>query len=85
VNKAYDDHMANLYGWLCLRPNIEAAVAALEAYALRDLYAWLEQQNPRTGIPAMISGLLFCEAADRFMRETQDIKTQAASEDGGGE
>lgn len=80
MNKAYDDHMANLYGWLCLRPDIEAAVANLDGYALRDLYAWLESKTIRTGIPAMISGLLFCEAADRFMKQTQDFKTQGGGE-----
>lgn len=68
MNQAYDDHMANLYGWICLRPDPEEAVANLEDYALRDLFAWLDAKAITTGIPALIHGLMLCEAAERFLK-----------------
>lgn len=60
-------HMANVYQYLCLHENVEEAVSALQDHALRDLAEWLDADGTTTGIPGMVSGLLLCEAAKRFL------------------
>lgn len=61
--------MEAIYQWICLQPDQEAAIAALEDYALRDLHAWMEERAVSTGVPAMILGLVLCEGAQRFFGE----------------
>jgi hypothetical protein len=69
VNPPIDEHMENLYGFICRQPNQERAIATLEDYALRDLNGWLSRQNAENGVPGMIRGLCICEACERFMRQ----------------
>jgi len=65
-----DDHMQTIYGWICQQPDPEAAVAALEDYALRDLSGWLARRGAVNGIPSLIHGLCLVQAAERFMKLT---------------
>jgi hypothetical protein len=58
--------MQTLYGWICQQRDEQAAIAALEDYALRDLLGWLGRLNVLSGIPGIIYGHALVEAAKRF-------------------
>ena len=66
---AREEHMRNLYAWLCEQRDEQAAVASLEDYALRDLLGWLALLNVTSGIPGIIYGHALVEAAHRFQQK----------------
>ena len=59
-------HMRNLYVWVCCQRDEQAAIAALEDYALRDLLGWLARLNVLSGTPGRVYGICLVEAAERF-------------------
>lgn len=74
-DEAREAHMENLFAWICRQPHPEAAIAALEDYALRDLGAHLEQSGITTGIPGTIHGIIIAEVYHRFMHQAPPTLT----------